>query len=378
MDLNAYRAEFAIAEQHAFLNHASVSSYSNRVVDALRDHAERMQQVPFDRLRDSYLMPLMAGFKQRVVQLIGARSPDEIVPMPNTAAGINTAAQSLPLQAGDNVLVVDGDYPANIYPWLNLAPKGVLVKWVPQHAGGAELNRLAARIDRRTRVIAVSSVMFATGYKNDLAAIGELCRQRGIFFVVDGIQSLGAFPLDVQALGIDMLACGSQKWLMGAPGSGFLYVRAELMDQLQPGAYVGTTSTVDPFNFLDYNFTLRPTADRFDLGTPNVPGLAALHAALGLLLEVGSTLIAEHILALTDTLIEDLHERGYKVLSNLEQQHRSGIVIVEVDDPQAAYERLLAANVLTSVRGQGLRVSPHFYNSEEDVLRVGEVLGSRS
>lgn len=377
MDWTQYRSEFPIAAEHAFVNHASISAYSQRVAAALAEHVALMQQVPVDRLRETHFVATIASFRQRIAQLINARHSDEIVAMSNTAAGINTAAQSLPLAAGDNVLVVDGDYPSNIYPWLNLAPRGVLVKWVPQQDGGVDLNRLAARIDKHTRVIAVSSVMFATGYKNDLAAIGALCKERGIYFVVDGIQSLGAFPMDVQAYNIDFLAAGSQKWLLSAPGSGFLYCRRELLDELQLGAYVGTTSTVDPFNFLDYNFTLRPSADRFDLGTPNLLGIVALNAALGLLLEVGPAQIAERVLGLTDTLIEDLQGRGYRILSNLTPERRSGIVIVEVPEPQAAYERLLAANVVTSVRGAGLRVAPHFYNSEEDVLRVGEVLGDR-
>lgn len=134
---------------------------------------------------------------------------------------------------------------------------------------------------------------------------------------------------------------------------------------------------VDPYNFLDYNFTLQATSDRFALGTPNYLGMIGLHATLGLLHDVGSAAIAARILELTDLLIEDLQARGYAILSNLEAQHRSGIVIVAVNDPQAAYERLLDANVMTSVRGAGLRITPHFYNNEADVLRVGEVLGHR-
>jgi selenocysteine lyase/cysteine desulfurase len=296
--------------------------------------------------------------------------------MPNTAAGINTAALSLPLRAGDNVLVLEGDYPAVIYPWLNLAPRGVLVKWVPQVDGGLDLETLKARIDNRTAAIALSTAMFATGFKNDIAALGALCRERRIYFVVDAIQTLGAFPLDVQACGIDFLSCGSQKWMLSIPGSGFLYCRHELLDELQLGAYVGTTSTVDPFNFLDYNFTLQPSAERFNIGTPNIAGMVGLNAAMGLIQEAGPAHIAERVLALTDTLIAGLQRRGCRIHSNLDPAHRSGIVIVEVADPPATYERLLAAGVVTSPRGAGLRIAPHFYNTEEEVLRVGAVLDS--
>lgn len=230
MNLDHYRTEFPITEQYAFLNHAAVSTMNRRASAALHEHIALMQYAPFDHSRDA-LTDLTEEFKARIATLINARRPDEIVPMPNTATGVNTAALSLPLRPGDNVLIVDGDYPAMIYPWLNLAQRGVLAKWAPQHAGGVDLERLAARIDGRTRVIALSSAMFATGYKNDLQAIGALCRERGIFFVVDAIQTLGAFPLDVQACHIDMVTCGSQKWLLGPPGSGFLYCRHELIDQ---------------------------------------------------------------------------------------------------------------------------------------------------
>lgn len=376
MDLSTYRADFPIMEQHAFLNHAAVSAYNRRVAQAIDQHLTQMQTTPFDRLLPG-VMEVGQQMKERVAGWINAQRPDEIVAMPDTATGINIAANSLPLQAGDNVLLVDGDYPANIYPWLNLAPRGVLVKWVPQHAGGVDLDRLAARIDKRTRVIALSSAMFATGFRNDLQAIGALCKERGIYFVVDGIQTLGAFPIDVQACNIDFLACGGQKWMLGIMGAGFLYCRHEIMDDLQLGAYVGASSVVDPFNFLDYNFTLQPTADRFALGTPNLCGVIALHAVLGMFQEIGSAPIAERIVQLTDVLINDLQERGYRILSNLDPVHRSGIVIVEVPEPQAACDRLLQNNVVTSVRGAGLRIAPHFPNTPDDMLRVGDVLGRR-
>ncbi len=376
VDVQAYRAEFPITERHAFLNHASVSTPGRRVTEAVRQHLERTQTTPFDLLRDE-LDEMTQGFKERVATLINAAQSDEVIPMGGTAMGINTAANSLPLRVGDNVLVLEGDYPAVIYPWLNLAPKGILTKSVPQKEGGLDLNVLESRIDNRTRVISLSTAMFATGYRNDIAAVGALCRERGIYFVVDGIQTLGAFGIDVQACGIDFLACGSHKWLLGVPGSGFLYCRHELLDELQLGAYVGTFSTVDSWNFLDYNFTLHDSSERFTLGTPNLPGIVALHASLGLLHEVGIERISERVLSLTDILVEDLRARGCQVLSNLTPERRSGIVIVEAPDPEAAYEKLLGMGVVTSVRGAGLRVSPHFYNTEADILRVGEALGAR-
>ena len=372
-DVLEFRGLFPIHQEFAYFNHAAISPLNTRVAGAMRDYLEITQRAPFEHW-PAQLSGAVGSMKERAAQLIGAANPSEIVPMANTAAGINTAAQSLPLRAGDNVLVLDGDYPAVIYPWLNLAPRGVLVKWVPQVQGGLDLEVLRARVDSRTRVIAISTAMFATGFRNDIAAVGALCQERGIFLVVDAIQTLGAFPIDVRACHIDFLSCGGQKWLLATPGSGFLYCRQELIESLQLGAYVGTTSTVDAANYLDYNFTLLPTAERFNLGTPNLPGIVGLDAALGLILEAGPARIAERVLALTDLLIADLQDRGYQVRSNLDPAHRSGIVIVEAPEPEAARLKLLEAGIITSVRGGGLRVSPHFYNLEEEVRRVGAEL----
>ncbi|WP_322821142.1 aminotransferase class V-fold PLP-dependent enzyme [Chloroflexus sp.] len=320
------------------------------------------------------VMAQFAELKQRLARLINARSPDEIVLMPNTAAGINTAAVSLPLHPGDNVLVLDGDYPANIYPWQQLAYRGVLTKVVPQHQGGLDLDLLVRRIDHRTRVIALSSAMFATGFRNDLAAVGQLCRERGIYFVVDAIQTLGAFPLDVQECHIDMLACSSQKWLLSTPGSGFLYVRRELIRDLVPGAYVGAASSVSGMNYLDYNLTLPETAERFTLGTPNVANNLAPLAAVTLLQEVGIERITHQIATLVDALISDLQERGYQLAASTEPAHRSGIVVALVENPAMVAQRLYEAGIVVTPRGAGVRVAPHFYNTLAEVLRVGEAL----
>jgi cysteine desulfurase / selenocysteine lyase len=373
--LAAYRDEYAITEQYAFLSHAAVSPLSRRIVDAVANQLHRAASEPAVRLFPDIFV-LMADLRQRLAQLINARDSSEIVLMPNTAMGLNSAAVSLPLRTGDNVLVLEGDYPANIYPWQQLAYKGVLTKMVPQRAGGLDVEALAARIDRRTRVIALSTAMFATGFRNDIATVGRMCKERGIFFVVDGIQTLGAFPLDVQACSIDFLAAGSQKWLLSAPGAGFLYVRRELLDELEPGAYVGASSVVDPMNYLDYNLTFPPSAERFNLGTPNIMGAVALHAAVGMLQEVGSTLIEQRVATLVDALINDLTERGYSLAADTAPEHRSGIVVVQLPNPEAACKRLEEAGVIATVRG-GLRLAPHFYNTLEEVMRVGEVLGDR-
>jgi selenocysteine lyase/cysteine desulfurase len=374
-DLARYRADFPITEQCAFLSHAAISPVHRRAAEAVRQHLERVQNESFTSY-GSDMWALLTDLRQRIVTLINASGPDTIALMPNTATGISTVAASLPLQPGDNILVLDGDYPANIYPWLNLTYKGVLTKFVPQHNGGLDIRLLEQRIDRRTRVIALSTVMFATGFRNDIAAVGKLCKERGITFVVDGIQSLGAFPLDVQASHIDFLATGGQKWLLAAPGIGFLYCNPQRMDELVPGAYVGAASVVDPFNYLDYNLTFPPGADRFHVGTPNFMGIAALHASLCLLQEVGIERISEQILSLVDALINDLTTRGYALCASTAPEHRSGIVVAQVPEGEAVCKRMSEAGVVVTPRGAGVRVAPHFYNTLEEVLRVGQLLDS--
>ncbi len=369
----SYRAEFPITERYAFLSHAAVSAPSRRVSQAVHAFLELVQH---NHIMHYYreMLPMQDELRQRIATLLNARSKDEIAFVQNTAMGISTIAASIPFTAGDNVLVLDGDYPSNIYPWLNQAHRGVLTKFVPQRDGGLDVDVLEQRIDRRTKVIALSTVMFATGFRNDIARVGQLCHERGIIFVVDAIQSLGAFPMDVQANHIDFLAAGSQKWLMSLGGCGFLYAKQERLDELVPGAYVGTSSVVDPMNYLDYNFTLQPTAERFHLGTPNWVGMVALNAAIALLQEVGIERIAQHILRLNDALITDLSERGYRLAASTAPDHRSGIVVAEVPEAMRRCQYLNEAGVIVTPRGKGVRVAPHFYNTVAEVLQVGELL----
>lgn len=222
----------------------------------------------------------------------------------------------------------------------------------------------------------MSTVVFATGFRNDLLAVGRLCKERGIYFVADGIQSLGALPFDVQEAQVDFLAAGSQKWLLGPIGAGFLYVRSELIGELGYGPYVSANSTADPMNFLDYNFTLLPTAERFSLGSANALGQAGMRASLALIQEIGIERVAERVLMLAGVAIGDLQERGFTLSASAAPEHRSGIVIPHVPDPAAASAKLEAAGIICIPRGKGIRIAPHFYNTEDEILRVGDVLSS--
>jgi selenocysteine lyase/cysteine desulfurase len=380
LDPTPYRALFPITQRYAFFNHAGVSALNTRALEAMRTFNEQSSHTPINEMFGT-VMAALHDLRERFAALINAAQIDEIALMPNTATAINTAALGLPLSAGDNVLLLDGDYPANIYPWMNLAHRGVLTKMVPTSAGGLDLDLLVKRIDARTRVIALSTVQFATGFHNDLVSVGRICKERGIYLVVDGIQSLGALPLDVRAANIAMLGCGSQKWMLGPMGGGFLYVRRDVLDELAPGPYVGAGSVVSLANFLDYNFTLLPTAERFHIGTQNIAGLLGLHASLSLIQEVGVERVAERVLGLADVAIRDLQERGYRLAGSTAPEHRSGIVIAEVSAPEQTAARLGEAGIVCVPRGRGVRIAAHFYNTEDEILRVGaelDRLGARA
>jgi selenocysteine lyase/cysteine desulfurase len=374
LDPTPYRPLFPITERYVLFNHAGVSPVNTRALAAMQEFNERTAREPLGNFREQ-VEAQQRDLRQRFATLVNARSADEIVLMPNTATGINIAALSLPLRPGDNVLVLEGDYPANIYPWMNLAHRGVLTKFVSARGGGLDLDLLLSRVDSHTRAIAMSTVVFATGFRNDIEAVGRICKERGIYLVVDGIQSLGALPFDVQAANVDFLAAGSQKWLLGPIGGGFLYVRRERLDELVAGPYVGSASVVDSANFLDYNFTLQPTAERFNLGSSGIMNQLGLRESVALIQEVGIEQIAERVLMLAGLAIGDLQERGYRLSADTAPEHRSGIVIVEVNDPAAVCARLQEAGIICIPRGKGVRIAAHFYNTEEEVLRVGEILG---
>jgi selenocysteine lyase/cysteine desulfurase len=258
---------------------------------------------------------------------------------------------------------------------MNLEREGVEARCIPHDGGGLTVGAVAAHADARTRVVAASSVEFLTGFRSDLTALGEWCRAHDAYFVIDGIQSLGVLPMDVQAFHIDFLSCGGPKWLMGPAGQGFIYVRRGLLGQLQP-PFAGCISVIGWEDWRDYDLTFLPNASRFELGCANTIGRVGLLAAARLLLSVGIESIERWTLHLTELLIRDLEQRGYEIVSNRAPARRSPIVSFRVPgDVAEVYEQLTAARVIISQREDLLRVSPHCYNTEEEILRVGEALG---
>lgn len=369
MDLTAYRAEFPITAEWAYLNHAAVAPLPLRVVRAMERFLHARQKGDLG-LADS--PPITEDTRLLLARLLNA-SPEEIAFSGCTSDGLNLAAQTLPIEAGDNVILCDMEFPSNVYPWLNLERRGVEVRILPNDGGGLTPHRLAGHLDERTRVVAVSTVQFLSGFRADLPALSRLCHDAGAALVVDAIQSLGVVPMDVRAAGIDILAAQGAKWLMAPIGSGFLYVRRDWIERLQP-VYAYWRAVVQPEPYLHYDWTLRGDAGRFEPSSPGVAGLYGLHAALSLLLEVGIERIYRHVLELTDHLLKGLQRLELEILTPLERDRRGGIVTFRTADVAADMERVKQARVCVSLREGCLRVSPHFYNTAEEVDRLLNVL----
>jgi selenocysteine lyase/cysteine desulfurase len=375
-DLRA--AEFPWAADVTYLNHASTGPIPARTQRAI-DEVERRRREPF-RIFDTHHLEVMQAARAAVARLIGA-DPDEVALTPNTSYGINMAAQTLPLGSGDAVLVPDGEFPANVYPWLLLQRRGVRVELIPRTAAGwPDEDRLLERLGRPdVRAVAISWVQFASGYRVDLARLSAACRERGVWLVLDAIQGVGQLPLDLRATPVDLVACGGQKWLLAPWGSGFLYVRRDRIAQLTPRftGWLAFRGTDDLSRLTDYDPTFRPDARRFELVTLPYQDLAGLTASVELLTQIGVDRIAAHLRALRAPLLRAADRGALRVTSPTDPAHDAAIWCVRSAYPAATAERLRAARVTCSLREGALRLSPHFYNTADEIERVVTLLEDR-
>lgn len=305
--------------------------------------------------------------RQKAAQLIGA-SPEEVAFVKSTSHGLNHVAQGLSWSGGENVVSYDHEFPSNIYPWKNLASKGVQLRMVGDKAGVIEPAELEKAIDANTRLVTISSVEFASGYRNNLKAISRVCREKGVLLCVDAIQSLGALALDVKRDGIDFLSADAHKWLLGPEGVGIFYVSKELLDRLNP-AYVGWHSVKNASQFLPYHFDLKEDAAKFEEGSHNLMGIFALGGCLSLFEEIGIDRIEKRIIEITDYLVTGLEKRGFKIKTPRDKlQQKSGIVLFESPgDPAEIVSKLAEKKIYITARNGLLRASPHFYNTEDEI-----------
>ncbi len=310
--------------------------------------------------------------REKIAKLLNA-SREEICLVSNTSEGLNIIAQGLDLREKDNVVIAKHGFPGNAVPWLNLGKKGVSLKIVESDYGENATAKMLAAVDQNTRVLALSFVEWIDGFRYDLQMIGDFCRERDIVSVVDSIQGVGAMKLDVQSSQISFLSNGGPKWLLSPNGTGFIYISKDLLPKIDM-KYLGYLSISKDAMDFDYDLTLKEDASRFRVGTINDSGIAAMDKSLDLILEVGIEKIQKHILGLTNYASEKLASKGYKILGDFKEENRSGILAFGGKEVRKTYEKLIERNIIVSHRKNWIRVSPHFYNTQEDIDRMLEIL----
>jgi cysteine desulfurase/selenocysteine lyase len=364
-----------LASGRIYLNHAATSPLSTRVTDAISCHLkDRMTGALETTERD---VAMIRTWRETVQKLINAESSDRVAFQMNTSDALNLVASGLPWQTGDRVLLNDAEFPANLHPFLNIRRHGVEADMLRVHDGVVTPEIIADALKPETRLLALSAVQFLSGYRADLREIGTLCRSRGVVFVVDGIQAVGAVPIDVQDLRIDALAAGAQKWQMAPQGTGFLYVSEALQDRIRQ-QYVGWLSVKSPFDFRALDQPLARSGRRYEGGTPNILGIYAMREALAVLLEFGLDAVASQIHGLTQILIDRFSDiPGVRVITPSAPSLRAGIVTIQPPEgtrSEDLAEELKKQGILISLREGLLRFSPHFYNSAEEMERTAEAV----
>jgi cysteine desulfurase / selenocysteine lyase len=371
------RDEFpwAAAGESIYLNTASTGPLPRRTVAAVGDFTER-RSAPH-RMTEELQFGTLARSRELLARLIHAR-PSEIALTTNTGFGINIAATSLALGEGDVVLGVEHEFPANIYPWMAAARRrGFEFRRLPVSKGVPSQERLVEALDGPgVRAVALSWVAFASGYRFDLATIGAECRRRGISFVVDAIQGLGPATLDVEACSIDILAGGGQKWLLSPWGTGFVYVRRDLIASLDPVfvSWMGIRGSDDFARLVDYDLTWRDDARRFEFITLPFQDFAGLNASLDLFFELGPANIEAYTTSLADRVLSWAKSNGVEAVTPVDQAHRAGIVSLRFADGAGRSEKLRAAGVVHSFREGAIRIAPYFFNTFDEIDRALAVL----
>ena len=365
-----YRDAFPACEGRTYLNCAAVAPGSTRVRAAINAWLD--DHVAQGNMASGQWWTRAAEARARTAALIGA-SPEEVAFVRSTSHGLAMVAEGLDWRPGDEVAVASAiEYPSNVYAWKHLADRGVRLREIRAVDGAVTPEAVEDAIGPRTRLVAVSSVQFASGHRTDVDAIGRLCRDRDMLFVVDAIQQAGAFPIDVKASGIHAMAACSHKWMLGLLGIGFLYVDRDLLARLRP-VLVGWHSVEDPFAFDGTRFDLRSDASRLEEAAPSFPLVYGLGAAVEMLLDAGVADVASHITGLLDRAANALEAIGCEV--SPAPEHRAGILMIKpAADVDALAEACAERNIAVSVRRGRLRLSPHLYNNEDDVDALVELL----
>jgi selenocysteine lyase/cysteine desulfurase len=370
------REEFPVCREKVFLAHAGVCPLPSRVAGTMQSYILDCTRGDQETLLPAFQLPHSRSLAARLLRV----KSEEIAFVGPTSLGLSFVAGGLQFRENDNVVLYFDDYPSNVYPWMALAKKGVEMRFLKaKELGRIGPEEVLSQVDGRTGLVALASCHFVSGYRVDLEAVGSALHRRGILFAVDGIQTLGAFPAFLEH--VDFLAADAHKWMLGPCAAGILYVKESAQDRLQPMVF-GWNNVRCPKYIAQDGLTLRSHAKRYEAGTHNLVGLIGMTAALELLLEVGVENIAAELLRKRAWMVPELQARGCQVLqADASPANASGIVTFfhpELD-MQNLYQRLEAANIITSLRTdrsgrEYIRLSPHFYNTDAELHRVLEFL----
>lgn len=372
------RALMPIAQTCAYFDHAAMCALPQPTVDAFQKWLSEATEIG-GPVWGQWVRGIEA-VRKSAAELIGAQ-PEEIALVSNTTSGISLVAEGLDWREGDNVVTFADEFPSNQYPWMNLASRGVETRRVANDVSGrSDLEALASACDRRTRIVTVSWIGFATGYRHDIRRIAEIAHEHGALVFIDAIQGLGAFPLDVNEVGIDFLAADGHKWLLGPEGAGIAYIRREHLARLRPiGPGWHSVSPTQEFTHIELK--LRDTAARYEAGSQNSGDILALGASLKMLLDFGVENLSAAVLEISEHACDKLESVGAKIISDRRPHHRngeqrSGIIAFEIPgrEPMALKRYAGQQKVVFGCRAGRLRISPHAYNNEEDLDRLVEAL----
>ena len=371
----AARAEFPHTKDLVYLNSASYGPYSTRVQNALV--ACIGDRVRSDEDSTSGIFATREILRKEYGALIGAK-PSQIGIGLNTSYGLNVAAFGLPLRKGDEILVSDIEFPAVIYAFKAAAQtRGLKLRFVPSRERRFDIDALRRTITKRSKVLAVSWVQFFNGYKNDLTALAEICREHGIYFVVDGIQGAGMEPIDVRKLGVDIFSAGCQKWLLSPQGCGFFYVADDIRDTLQLpfASWLGVEWNQKFGDLFKYNLEFMGTTARFELGYYVELNLVGMRQAVSMFRELGVRNIQRHTHGLVDRLAAYIRgNRHYRITSSMEPKHRSAIFTFTCDNYRDLHRELYRNKIVCVHREGSIRISVHLFNSEEDIDKLIRIL----
>jgi len=354
-----------------YFNHASTGPITTIVKDRIESFLKERSE---DKIDDYWAFKAVADETKVMIGEMINCSGDRIAFLDNTTNGIIWLAQGIDWNAGDRIILNDVEFPANVYPFLQLKEKGVEADIIKSTNGIVTAEEIINAIHPKTKLISISYVQFLSGYRIDLEKIGKVCKEKGIIFSVDAIQGMGAIRLDVEKFNSDFLASGTQKWLLGLQGLAFIYVRTELQNKMK-SAPIGWLAVKDAWNLLDFDLTTKETAERFQPGTLNNLGIYAFNSSMKLFKEFGFDEIEKQVLKNSKYFIDELAKNGYNSpLLSLPEKNLSGIVSFKSENAQKIFDILSQKKIVCSLREGYIRFAPHFYNTKQEIDLVVDTM----